>query len=124
MPPENAPDSGQNAPDAPLFEVEARPLATDGPNSKAVAKVIARLNETGQLATEHDDYATAAMTLARYVDALPPDAKPYAVAQLMDKHLDALRALHQAPGDADSASAAQSGQLESALNAILDDEAP
>lgn len=118
--PEN---SAENAGILPGFETITPPTPGDGPNVRAVAAVVQRLNSAGVLTADHDDYVQAALTLAGYVDRLPAGAKPYAVAQLMGQHLVALKALHPAPGELDTAATAEKDSLARALDAILEDDA-
>lgn len=111
----------ENAGILPGFETIAQPSPGDGPNARAVASVVQRLNSAGVLTADHDDYVQAALTIAGYVDRLPVGAKPYAVAQLMAQHLEALKALHPAPGEADTAGTLEKDTLAKALDAILED---
>lgn len=92
-----------------------------GPNVSAVTSVVSKLNARGALTSEHDDYVQAALTLAGYVDRLPSNAKPYAVAQLMAQYLEGLKSLHSAPGETENVTTEDGVTLMTAINAMFTD---
>lgn len=123
MHPESGPEiDPETAPVLPGLELPQDNRGQTGPNTEAVARVVARLNSSGSLTADHDDFVQAALTLAAHVDRLPANAKAYAVSNLLGQYLDALKALHPAPGERDLESGTDGGVLATALDKLLDAE--